>query len=226
MIVYFKTYSESEEKSTLQGIKDTASEAVNSVMNTVEGIEEKIPKMPETRFRKIVNQYKNWWNRTKSKKEEKMFALTFKSARQSNGTYKITFPNYDEGCVKHINLELWGRRYELPVYFTYDVDKPNEDYIDKHKSDIEKTLEQFLQRSQMLLNGKCKSDLIDMLIYESEGSVKKIDDIHKYVTPLYIDVNEHGGLLLVYDEYFDGEDRSIQFLDGEYINCDNRGDWF
>lgn len=157
---------------------------------------------------------------------ERMFALTFKSARQSNGTYKITFPNYDEGCVKHINLELWGRRYELPVYFTYDVYKPNEDYIDKHKSNMEKTLEQFLQRSQKLLNGKCKSDLIDMLIYESEGSVKKIDDIHKYVTPLFIDVNEHGGLLLVYDEYFDGEDRSIQFLDGEYINCDNRGDWF
>lgn len=69
MIVYFKTYSEGDEKSTFQEIKDTASGVVNSVMNSAEGIEEKIPKMPETRFRKIINQYKNWWKR--SKKESK-----------------------------------------------------------------------------------------------------------------------------------------------------------
>jgi len=70
MIVILKTYSEEEEKSSLQEIKDTVSGITDSISDSVEQVKEYLPTMPESRFQKIVNQYRKWWERRKKSKEK------------------------------------------------------------------------------------------------------------------------------------------------------------
>ena len=70
MIVILKTYSEEEEKSSLQEIKDTVSGITDSISDSVEQVKEYLPTMPESRFQKIVNQYRKWWEKRKKSKEK------------------------------------------------------------------------------------------------------------------------------------------------------------
>ena len=70
MIVLLKTYSEEEEKSSLQEIKDTVSGITDSISDSVEQVKEYLPTMPEGRFQKVVNQYRKWWEKRKKSKEK------------------------------------------------------------------------------------------------------------------------------------------------------------
>ena len=70
MIVLLKTYSEEEEKSSLQEIKDTFSGITDSISDSVEQVKEYLPTMPESKFQKIVNQYRKWWEKRKKSKEK------------------------------------------------------------------------------------------------------------------------------------------------------------
>lgn len=70
MIVILKTYSEEEDKSTLQEIKDTVSDFIDPISNSVDQVKEYLPTMPEGRFQKVVNQYKKWWEKRKKSKEK------------------------------------------------------------------------------------------------------------------------------------------------------------
>lgn len=70
MIVLLKTYSEEEEKSSFQEIKDTVSGITDSISDSVDQVKEYLPAMPEGRFQKIVNQYRKWWEKRKKSKEK------------------------------------------------------------------------------------------------------------------------------------------------------------
>lgn len=71
MIIILKTYSE-EEKTPIQEIKDTVSDLIiNPVTNSVDQVKEYLPDVPESRFRKVVNQYRNWWKRSRKQNEDK-----------------------------------------------------------------------------------------------------------------------------------------------------------
>lgn len=70
MIVILKTYSDEEEKSSLQGIKNTVSDFIEPISDSVEQVKEYLPTMPEGRFQKVVNQYKKWWEKRKKSKEK------------------------------------------------------------------------------------------------------------------------------------------------------------
>lgn len=70
MIVLLKTYSEEEEKSSLQEIKDTVSGITDSISDSVDQVKEYLPTMPESKFQKIVNQYRKWWEKRKKSKEK------------------------------------------------------------------------------------------------------------------------------------------------------------
>lgn len=67
MIVFLKMYSE-EGKSTVQEIKDTVTDFIEPITDSVEYVQEH---MPDTRFKKIVNQYRKWIDKRKNLKTNK-----------------------------------------------------------------------------------------------------------------------------------------------------------
>jgi hypothetical protein len=60
-------YSE-EGKSTVQEIKDTVTDFIEPISDSVEYVQEH---MPDTRFKKIVNQYRKWIDKRKNLKTNK-----------------------------------------------------------------------------------------------------------------------------------------------------------
>lgn len=70
MIVLLKTYSEEGEKSSFQEIKDTVSDFIEPISDSVDQVKEYLPTMPEGRFQKVVNQYRKWWEKRKKSKEK------------------------------------------------------------------------------------------------------------------------------------------------------------
>lgn len=67
MIVILKTYSE-EEKNPLQEITDTVSNIAEPIS---ESVKEYLPEIHDSRFRKVINQYRNWWKRSRKQNEDK-----------------------------------------------------------------------------------------------------------------------------------------------------------
>lgn len=68
MIIILKTYSENNEKTPLQEFTNTVSNVAEPIS---ESVKEYLPEMHDSRFRKVVNQYWNWWKRSRIQNENK-----------------------------------------------------------------------------------------------------------------------------------------------------------
>lgn len=66
MIIKLKRYSDEWSCRSGLDVNDLLESTKDTVLDTAEYVQDHLP---ETRFRKVVNQYKNWWKRSKKQEQ-------------------------------------------------------------------------------------------------------------------------------------------------------------